>query len=71
MVNDFDPKIIRKQLDAMRRKHSADSPIGSRCSNLIEQLGAVPTYVRPTWATHECQTLPGLMKRQLAKLTAA
>jgi hypothetical protein len=44
MVNDFDPKTIRKQLDAMRRKHGADSPIGHRCSNLIGQLDHLKNY---------------------------
>jgi hypothetical protein len=38
MTNDFDPKTIRKSLDALRAKHGADTPIGHRCSNLIEQL---------------------------------
>lgn len=38
MVNDFDPKTIRKHLDAMRAKYGAESPVGHRCSNLIEQL---------------------------------
>ena len=29
---------VRAQLDAMRAKHGADTPIGYRCSKLIEQL---------------------------------
>jgi hypothetical protein len=38
MTNDFDLETIRAQLDALRAKHGADTPIGHRCSNLIEQL---------------------------------
>lgn len=38
MTNDFDPKAIRKSLDALRARHGADTPAGRRCSNLIEQL---------------------------------
>lgn len=38
MTNDFDPKTIRKSLDALRAKHGADTPVGHRCSNLIEML---------------------------------
>lgn len=38
MTNDFDLPTIRKQLDALRTRHGADSPIGHRCSNLVEQL---------------------------------
>ena len=38
MTNDFDLKAIRKQLTALRTRHGADSPVGHRCSNLIEQL---------------------------------
>lgn len=45
MTNDFDLPTIRKQLDAMRAKHGADSPIGHRYSNLIEQL---KSYQRAT-----------------------
>lgn len=46
MTNDFDLANVRSQLDALRVKHGADTPIGHRCSNLIEQLqnldGAAP-----------------------------
>lgn len=38
MINDFDGPKIRKHLEAMRRQHGADSPIGNRCSNLVQQL---------------------------------
>jgi len=43
MTNDFDRKAIAKSLRAMRAKHGADSDIGHRCSNLIEQLKHYPT----------------------------
>ena len=43
MTNDFDLKAIRKQLTALRTRHGADSPVGHRCSNLIEQLKNYPT----------------------------
>lgn len=38
MTNDFDPKTIRKHLDALRAKFGADTAAGHRCSKLIEQL---------------------------------
>jgi hypothetical protein len=38
MINYFELPKIRKQLDALRLKHGADSAVGHRCSNLIEQL---------------------------------
>lgn len=34
----LDVPAIYAQLDALRAKHGADTPIGHRCSNLIEQL---------------------------------
>ena len=43
MTNDFDLKAIRKQLTSLRTRHGADSPVGHRCSNLIEQLKNYPT----------------------------
>lgn len=33
-----DPETIRSGLVALRNKHGKDSPIGHRCSMLIEQL---------------------------------
>lgn len=59
---------MRGSLDAMRLKYGADSPKGHICSNLIGQLKALETYVRPDWASHETQTLPWLMKKQMARL---
>ncbi len=38
MTNDFDLKKARADLLALRVKVGADTPVGHRCSNLIEQL---------------------------------
>lgn len=43
MVNDFDPTALNKQLDAMRRKVGALTPIGHRISNMKERLKVYPT----------------------------
>jgi hypothetical protein len=45
MIIDLDLPKIRKQLDALRLKHGADTAIGHRCSNLIEQLVSYPYTV--------------------------
>ena len=39
----FDLDATRRSLIAMRVKHGAESPIGHRCSNLIEQLQNLET----------------------------
>jgi hypothetical protein len=44
MTNDFEIKTVRKQLNALRTKHGAQSEVGSRCSTLIEQLKHYATY---------------------------
>lgn len=65
---------MNADLIAMRTRYGFDSPIGHACSNLLEQIAILPTYIRPKWATHESQTLPYLIKQQiagLARLTAA
>lgn len=38
MTNDFDILTVRRDLIATREKNGAETPIGRRCSNLIEQL---------------------------------
>jgi hypothetical protein len=38
MTNDFDLDKARSDLMTLRNKHGADTAIGHRCSNLIEQL---------------------------------
>jgi hypothetical protein len=45
MTNDFDLVTIRKQLDALRLKHGADTAVGHRCSTLIGQLAHHPYSV--------------------------
>lgn len=55
-------------LTRLRSGHDAESPIGHAYSNLIEQVTAMDSYVRPAWAVHECQTLPWMIKRQIADL---
>lgn len=59
---------MNADLTAMRTRYGADSPIGHCCSNLLEQIAILPTYVQPEWATHEWQTLPYLVKQQIAGL---
>ncbi len=41
------PHVLRSDLDALRRKYEADTPIGHRCSNLIElmQMPELPTHL--------------------------
>jgi hypothetical protein len=55
-----------------RNHYGADTPAGHGCSNLNEQMLALPSYVRPAWATHPTQTLAARMAWQadrLAELT--
>lgn len=51
----FDLKTTRRGLIALRNAHGADTPIGHRCSNLVELLQM------PELAT-------GLIQRQMADL---
>lgn len=64
----FDLEDTRRQLIAKRNAYGADTPEGHACSNLIEQAGHMPHYVRPEWATDERQTLPWLMQQQMKRL---
>jgi hypothetical protein len=56
------------KLTRLRCGYDAQGAIGHAYSNLIEQVTAMDSYVRPQWATHECQTLPWMIKRQMADL---
>jgi hypothetical protein len=38
MTNDFDLDKARSDLMTLRNKHGAETAIGHRCSNLLEQL---------------------------------
>ncbi len=60
-----DVHTIRKQLDALRVKHGADTPIGHRCSNIIELLKAhgIATGFRKAY-------LAFYIERQMAGLAA-
>jgi hypothetical protein len=51
-----------------RNRHGADTPVGHGCSNLNEQMLAIPSYVRPAWATHPSQTLAAKIAWQAARL---
>lgn len=59
-----------RDLTNLRFAHGATTPIGYGCSNIIEQIKALTTYVRPEWATHECQTLPWMMAKQIKRIEA-
>jgi len=49
---------IISQLTVKRDAFGAHTPRGRICSNVIEQLQELRTYIRPAWATDENQTLP-------------
>lgn len=63
-----DPIDIRRNLIAKRQAAGADTPIGHGCSNVIEILENLYGYERPAWATHESQTLPWSLNRQMERL---
>ena len=64
----FELEATRRTLIARRVKTGADTPDGRTCSNLVEQLQEMQTYVRPNWAQDERQTLPWLIKQQMKRL---
>ena len=72
MVNDFDIQKARSDLKALRDKHDADTAVGHRCSNLMEQLenyeSAVVCENRP--ARDALEKSIGRQLADLAKLTA-
>lgn len=58
-------------IDGLAKTRSAnghETAVGHGCSNLIELIKETPGYERPAWATHEFQTLPGMIKRQMERL---
>lgn len=59
-----------KRLIATRNAHGAETAMGHACSNLAEQIENLATYKRPEWASHECQTLPWMMERQMRRIEA-
>jgi hypothetical protein len=52
----------RRQLIALRVKHGADSPIGHRCSNIIELL---QNYEKAIAADHEASIAKQISKQML------
>lgn len=69
MTNDFDLMTVRKRLNAMRNRYGAQSQVGGRCSNLIEQLKNYPHT-----AGDQRERLEKFIAKSvedLAKLTAA
>lgn len=63
-----DPIDIRRALIAKAKLAGWDTPIGHGCSNIIEILGNLYGYERPAWASHETQTLPWKLNRQMKRL---
>lgn len=69
VLPDFEMEATRRALIAKReRRYGANSPKGHACSNLVEQMQNMRTYIRPAWATDERQTLPYLMSLQMERL---
>lgn len=64
----FDLWAARRALIARRVAAGAHSPEGYTCSNLIDQLERMQTYVRPEWAKDERQTLPWMIRQQMKRL---
>lgn len=67
----LDLENTRRALIARRVAAGADTPEGHTCSNLVEQLEAMRTYVRPAWATDVRQTLPWMIQQQMKRLEQA
>ena len=61
---------VRKRLSTLRTRHGADSPVGHRCSNLIEQLKNYETETDPE-AREQLKKNIAKSIAGLAKLTAA
>ena len=58
----------RAALIIKREKIGASTPIGHVISNVVEQIGNLPAYERPSWAIDDRQTLPYMLKKSLARL---
>ena len=61
---------IRRDMIAMRAKHGAETPIGHRCSNLIEMI---PNYEAETNREARCLLAAGIQKQtsELGRLLAS
>jgi hypothetical protein len=55
-------------LNAVRRAHGANTPMGHACSNVVEQISHMANYVRPAWASHKTQTLPWMIEQQMKRI---
>lgn len=71
IMSNLNMEDTRRDLIAMRVKFGPDAPAGHACSTIVEQMQALRTYVRPSWATDERQTLPWMMKQQMQRLAQA
>ena len=58
------------QLTRARLAHDPESAIAHGYSNLIELVTVMDSYVRPAWATHESQTVPGMINWQMKRIAA-
>lgn len=56
------------RLVGIRLANGADTPKGYAASMLAEQIVELSSYERPAWATHECQTLPWMIKQTMNRL---
>jgi len=70
MTNDFDIEKVRARLIALRTKHGPDTPVGHRCSNLIEQLERMVAAAAGGYGWDDLQKSIGRSLSELAKLTA-
>lgn len=59
---------MMRHLTKLRNAHGARSPMGYACSNVMQGLENLRTYVRPEWATDERQTLPYLIMQQTRRI---
>lgn len=66
----MDIKTLTARLTKLRNAHGHETPVGHTCSNLLGQIPAMAGYVRPAWATHECQTLPWMIQGQMKRLAS-
>lgn len=55
-------------LNAIRRAHGANTPMGHACSNVVEQISHMANYVRPAWVSHPSQALPAKIQHQMNRL---
>lgn len=59
---------IVSQACTLRHAYGHDTPMGHACSNMTEIAPRLVDYVRPSWVSHESQTLPYLAAQQLKRI---